>query len=176
MSEAVSGALSDAVSDAVSEALKDALSEALIIDSRVYVAGHRGLVGSAIARHLQGTGHRHLLLRTRQELDLTDLVATEAFFASAKPSHVVLARAKAGGIVANQSLRAEFNRDNLAIQSHLIHAARNHGVERLLFLGSSCICPRLAPQPLQESSLLSGPLAPTNRPYALAKIAGIEIC
>ena len=144
--------------------------------ARIFVAGHRGLVGSAIVRNLQGRGFDKLLLRTHAELDLTDAAATEAFFAQEKPDYVFLAAAKVGGIVANDSYPAEFIRDNLAIQTNVIHAAWKHGVQRLLFLGSSCIYPKLAPQPMKEEHLLTGPLEPTNRPYALAKIAGIEMC
>ncbi len=144
--------------------------------SRIYIAGHRGLVGSAIVRRLQAAGHTNLLLRTHAELDLTDARATEAFFEAERPEHVFLAAARVGGIVANNSYPAEFIRDNLAIQTNVIHAAWQTGVQRLLFLGSSCIYPKLAPQPMPESSLLTGPLEPTNRPYALAKIAGIEMC
>lgn len=145
-------------------------------DARIFVAGHRGLVGSAIVRRLQAAGHTGLLLRTHAELDLTDEAATRRFFASEKPTHVFLAAAKVGGIVANNSFPAEFIRDNLAIQTNVIHAAHLAGVQRLLFLGSSCIYPKLAPQPMRERDLLTGPLEPTNRPYALAKIAGIEMC
>jgi GDP-L-fucose synthase len=145
-------------------------------DSKIYVAGHRGLVGSAVVRRLQRDGHSALITRTHAELDLTDEHATRAFFAAEKPEYVVLAAAKVGGIVANNSYPAEFIRDNLAIQTNVIHAAYLAGVKRLLFLGSSCIYPKLAPQPMKESCLLTGPLEPTNRPYALAKIAGIEMC
>lgn len=145
-------------------------------DARIYVAGHRGLVGSAIVRRLQADGHRKLLLRTHAELDLTDEHATRAFFAAEKPEYVFLAAAKVGGIVANNTLPGAFIRDNLAIQNSVIHAAYLNGVRRLLFLGSSCIYPKLAPQPMRERDLLTGPLEPTNRPYALAKIAGIEMC
>jgi GDP-L-fucose synthase len=145
-------------------------------DTRIYVAGHRGLVGSAIVRRLQAGGHANLLLRTHAELDLTDEQATRAFFDAQRPEVVFLAAAKVGGIVANNRYPAEFIRDNLAIQTNVIHAAWRSGVKRLLFLGSSCIYPKLAPQPMQESCLLTGPLEPTNRPYALAKIAGIEMC
>jgi GDP-L-fucose synthase len=162
---------------------------------KIYVAGHRGLVGSALMRrliatpsHLRGEGwgggdavnqtgpYPNLLTRTHAELDLTDQAAVEAFFATERPDYVFLAAAKVGGILANNSYPAEFIRDNLAIQTNVIHAAWKHGVKRLLFLGSSCIYPRLAPQPMKEEHLLTGPLEPTNRPYALAKIAGIEMC
>jgi GDP-L-fucose synthase len=146
------------------------------LDSRIYVAGHRGLVGSAIVRRLRALGFGHIVQRTHAELDLTDAAAVEALFAAEKPQYVVLAAAKVGGIVANNTYPAEFIRDNLAIQTNVIHACWRHGVQRLLFLGSSCIYPRLAPQPMPESCLLTGPLEATNRPYALAKIAGIEMC
>ena len=145
-------------------------------DARIYVAGHRGLVGSALVRRLQAAGTTNLLTRSHAELDLTDERATRAFFEATRPEFVYLAAARVGGIAANSRFPAEFIRDNLAIQTHVIHAAYLTGVRRLLFLGSSCIYPRLAPQPLREDSLLSGPLEPTNRPYALAKIAGIEMC
>ena len=144
--------------------------------ARIYVAGHRGLVGSAIVRKLEADGYTHILKRTHAELDLTDAAATEAFFAEQKPEYVFLAAAKVGGIVANNTYPAEFIRDNLAIQTNVIHAAYQAGVTRLLFLGSSCIYPKHAPQPMKEEHLLTGPLEPTNRPYALAKIAGIEMC
>lgn len=144
--------------------------------ARIYVAGHRGLVGSAIVRNLEAKGYTNILKRTHAELDLTDDKATDAFFAEHKPEYVFLAAAKVGGIVANNTYPAEFIRDNLAIQNSVIHSAWKHGVTRLLFLGSSCIYPKLAPQPMQEQHLLTGPLEPTNRPYALAKIAGIEMC
>ncbi|MCB5184111.1 GDP-L-fucose synthase [Methylobacillus gramineus] len=144
--------------------------------ARIYVAGHRGLVGSAIVKNLENAGYTHLIKRTHAELDLTDLQATDAFFAEHKPEYVFLAAAKVGGIVANNTYPAEFIRDNLAIQNSVIHSAWKHGVTRLLFLGSSCIYPKLAPQPMKEEHLLTGPLEPTNRPYALAKIAGIEMC
>ncbi|MBK1614698.1 GDP-fucose synthetase [Rubrivivax gelatinosus] len=146
------------------------------LDDPIFVAGHRGLVGSAIVRRLQALGHRRLLLRTHAELDLADAVATRAFFAAERPRHVFLAAAKVGGIVANDRYPADFIRDNLAIQTSVIDAAWHGGVERLLFLGSSCIYPKHAPQPMPESCLLTGPLEPTNRAYALAKIAGIEMC
>ena len=146
------------------------------LDAPIYIAGHRGLVGSAIVKRLRAAGHTRLLMRTHAELDLTDEQATRAFFEAERPSHVFLAAAKVGGIVANNTYPAEFIRDNLAIQTNVIHSAWLAGVKRLLFLGSSCIYPKLAPQPMQESALLTGPLEPTNRPYALAKIAGIEMC
>lgn len=145
-------------------------------DARIYVPGHRGLVGSAITRKLEAEGYTNILQRTHAELDLTDAAATGAFFSEEKPDYVFLAAAKVGGIVANNTYPAEFIRDNLAIQTNVIHSAWQHGVERLLFLGSSCIYPKLAPQPMKEEYLLTGPLEPTNRPYALAKIAGIEMC
>ena len=144
--------------------------------SRIYVAGHRGLVGSALVRALRARGFANLLLRTHAELDLTDQAAVEAFFAAEKPDHVFLAAARVGGIHANNIYPAEFIRDNLAIQANVIHAAWRAGVGRLLFLGSSCIYPRDCPQPIREDYLLTGPLEATNRPYALAKIAGIEMC
>ena len=144
--------------------------------SRIYIAGHRGLVGSAIVRRLQGAGHTGLITRTHAELDLTDERATRAFFEAERPDHVFLAAAKVGGIVANNTYPAEFIRDNLAIQTNVIHSAHLAGVQRLMFLGSSCIYPKLAPQPMKERDLLTGPLEPTNRPYALAKIAGVEMC
>jgi len=145
-------------------------------NSKIYIAGHRGLVGSALMRNLKSAGYTNLILRTHAELDLTDQAATEAFFAKEKPDYVFLAAAKVGGILANNSYPAEFIRDNLAIQTNIIHAAYKNGVTRLMFLGSSCIYPKLAPQPMKEEYLLTGPLEPTNRPYALAKIAGIEMC
>ena len=145
-------------------------------NDRIYVAGHRGLVGSALVRKLEATGFRNLLARTHAELDLTNQAAVDAFFEAERPDHVFLAAAKVGGILANDSYPADFIRENLAIEANVIHAAWKSGVKRMLFLGSSCIYPRMAPQPLRESSLLTGPLEPTNRPYALAKIAGIEMC
>ncbi len=143
--------------------------------SRVFVAGHRGLVGSAIVRALRARGVDDLLLRSSAELDLRDASATEGFFRVARPEYVFLAAAKVGGIVANHRYPVEFLADNLAIQANVISAAHRHGVRRLLFLGSSCIYPKLAPQPIAETSLLTGPLEPTNRAYALAKIAGVEL-
>jgi len=145
-------------------------------ESRIYIAGHRGLVGSAIHRELTRQGYRNLLTRTHQELDLLEEPAVEALFAAEKPDYVFLAAAKVGGILANNTYPADFIRDNLIIQTNLIEASRNAGVKRLLFLGSSCIYPKLCPQPIKEEYLLTGPLEPTNRPYALAKIAGIEMC
>ncbi len=144
--------------------------------ARIYVAGHRGLVGSALVRRLRESGYNNLLLRTHTELDLTIEPATRAFFDAERPEYVFLAAAKVGGIVANNTYPAQFIRDNLAIQTNVIHAAHLTGVKRLLFLGSSCIYPKLAPQPMRESALLTGPLEPTNRPYAIAKIAGVEMC
>jgi GDP-L-fucose synthase len=145
-------------------------------ESRIYIAGHRGLVGSAIHRELTRQGYRNILARTHQELDLLEELAVEAFFAAEKPDYVFLAAAKVGGILANNTYPADFIRDNLIIQTNIIEASRNAGVKRLLFLGSSCIYPKLCPQPIKEEYLLTGPLEPTNRPYALAKIAGIEMC
>jgi GDP-L-fucose synthase len=144
-------------------------------DAPIFVAGHRGLVGSALVRALHDAGHHALLLRTSSELDLRDAAAVDRFFAQTRPRYVFLAAAKVGGIVANQRFPVEFLADNLAIQGNVIACAHRHGVERLLFLGSSCIYPRDAPQPLREEALLTGPLEPSNRPYALAKIAGIEL-
>lgn len=145
-------------------------------NARIFVAGHKGLVGSALLDYLRAAGHTELLMRDRRQLDLTRQADVEGFFASEKPEYVFLAAAKVGGIHANNTYPAEFIRDNLAIQTNVIHSAYLHGVKRLLFLGSSCIYPRMAPQPMKESCLLTGPLEPTNRPYALAKIAGIEMC
>ena len=144
--------------------------------ARIYIAGHRGLVGSAIYRNLEAQGYRNLVVRTHAELDLADQAATAFFFKTEKPEYVFLAAARVGGIHANNTYPAEFISTNLAIQNNVIHAAWQHDVTRLLFLGSSCIYPKHAPQPMQETSLLTGPLEPTNRPYALAKIAGIETC
>jgi GDP-L-fucose synthase len=144
--------------------------------SRVYVSGHRGLVGSAICRLLNENGYKNLLLRTRQQLDLKDRAAVWGFFASMQPEYVVLAAAKVGGIHANNSYPADFVSENLLIQSNVIDACYEFGVQRLLFLGSSCIYPKLCPQPIREEYLLTGPLEPTNRPYAVAKISGIEQC
>jgi GDP-L-fucose synthase len=144
--------------------------------ARIYVAGHRGLAGSAIARALQAAGYRNLLLRTSQELDLAEQAPTRAFFEAERPEYVIDAAAKVGGITANASLPAEFIRINLAIQTNVIHESWRAGVRRVLFLGSNCVYPRDCPQPIKEEYLLTGPLEPTNRPYALAKIAGLEMC
>jgi GDP-L-fucose synthase len=144
--------------------------------ARIYVAGHRGLAGSALVRRLQRGGYTHLVTRTHAELDLTDAAATQAFFAAERPDYVLLAAAKVGGILANDTYPADFIRENLAIQNNVIHQAWSHGVKRLLFLGSSCIYPRDCPQPIREDYLLTGPLEATNRAYALAKIAGVEMC
>jgi GDP-L-fucose synthase len=145
-------------------------------DERIYVAGHRGLVGSAIVRRLRASGAGNLALRTHTELDLTDGAAVDAFFARERPAQVYLAAAKVGGIVANDSYPADFLYQNLMIQTNVIEAARRHGVRKLLFLGSSCIYPKHAPQPMKEEHLLTGPLEPTNEAYAVAKIAGIKTC
>lgn len=145
-------------------------------DSRIFVAGHRGLVGSAIVRRLEAEGCHELILRTSKELDLRDPLAVDAFFATEKPEYVFLAAAKVGGILANSTRPAEFIFDNLAIQNNVIDSCHKHEAEKLLFLGSSCIYPKLAPQPMPEDCLLTGPLEPTNQPYAIAKIAGIEMC
>jgi len=144
--------------------------------SKIYIAGHRGLVGSALVRRLQAKGYTNIVTRTHAELELRDQVAVQAFFTAEKPDYVILAAAKVGGIYANNTYPAEFIHDNLLIQNNVIHSAYQHNVERLLFLGSSCIYPKNAPQPMTEECLLTGPLEPTNRPYALAKIAGIEMC
>jgi GDP-L-fucose synthase len=143
--------------------------------SRIYVAGHRGLAGSAIVRRLRAEGFERLVLRTHAEVDLTSQAQTEAFFASEKPEYVFLAAAKVGGILANNTRRAEFIRDNLLIQTNVIDSAWRNGVKKLVFLGSSCIYPKLAKQPMTEDALLTGPLEPTNEPYAIAKIAGIKM-
>jgi len=145
-------------------------------EDKIYVAGHRGLAGSALLRQLEAGGHSNLLTRTRAELDLADRAAVQRFFGSERPEHVFLAAAKVGGIYANNAYPADFIFQNLAIQNNVIEAAWRMGVKRLLFLGSSCIYPRDCPQPMKEEYLLSGPLEPTNQPYALAKIAGIELC
>ncbi len=145
-------------------------------NTRIYVAGHTGLAGSAIVRALRARGYTNLVVRPHSELDLTDSHAVAAFFAAERPDVVFLAAAKVGGILANQTYPADFIQDNLAIQTNVIHEAWRAGVKRLLFLGSSCVYPRDCPQPIREEYLLAGPLEPTNRPYAIAKIAGIDMC
>jgi GDP-L-fucose synthase len=145
-------------------------------NARIYVAGHHGLVGSAIVRRLQADGATHLILRSHRELDLINQAAVEAFFAAERPEYVFLAAAKVGGIHANSTYPAEFIRDNLAIQTNVIHNAWKYGTKKLLFLGSSCIYPRDCPQPIKEEYLLTGPLEATNEWYAIAKIAGLKMC
>ncbi|MDH4329789.1 MAG: GDP-L-fucose synthase [Nitrospira sp.] len=145
-------------------------------EARTYIAGHRGMVGSALLRSLEARGYRNLLYRTSKELDLRDGRAVDQFFAETKPEYVIIAAAKVGGIMANSTLPAEFLYDNLAIQTNLIHHAYLHGVKKLLLLGSSCIYPRDCPQPIREEYLLTGPLEKTNEWYAVAKIAGIKMC
>jgi len=145
-------------------------------DSKIYVAGHRGMVGSAILRKLNAEGFSNLVVRTSSELDLRNQVAVSDFFANEKPEYVFLAAAKVGGIIANNTYRADFLYENLAIQNNVIHSAYLNGVKKLMFLGSSCIYPQIAPQPLKEEYLLTGLLEPTNEPYAIAKIAGIKMC
>ncbi|MET3120947.1 GDP-L-fucose synthase [Oxalobacteraceae bacterium GrIS 2.11] len=144
--------------------------------AKIFVAGHRGLVGSALVKVLQKDGYSNLLCRTHAELDLTNQAAVDALFAQERPEFVLLAAAKVGGIHANNTYPAEFIQANLAMQNNVLHASYKNGVQRLLFLGSSCIYPKLAPQPMREEYLLTGPLEPTNRPYAMAKLAGIEQC
>jgi GDP-L-fucose synthase len=144
--------------------------------ARIYVAGHRGMVGSAIVRRLGAAGYGNLVTRTRAELDLLDQAAVHRFLAETKPDYVFIAAARVGGIQANNLQRAEFLYENLQIQNNLIHGAHVAGVQRLMFLGSSCIYPRDCPQPIKEDHLLTGPLEPTNEPYAIAKIAGIKLC
>ncbi len=143
---------------------------------KIYIAGHRGMVGSGILRNLRAKGYDNFVLRTSKELDLRNQAAVDAFFETEKPAYVVLAAAKVGGIQANNIYRAEFLYENMMIEANVIHAAYKHGVDKLLFLGSSCIYPKMAPQPLREDSLLSGFLESTNEPYAIAKIAGIKLC
>jgi GDP-L-fucose synthase len=145
-------------------------------NSKIYICGHRGMVGSAISRALKNEGFHNLVFRTSQELDLRNQQAVQSFFDNEKPEFVFVAAAKVGGIHANNTFKADFLYDNLMIQSNVIHASYIHGVKKLLFLGSSCIYPKMAPQPLQEDSLLTGLLEPTNEPYAIAKIAGIKMC
>jgi GDP-L-fucose synthase len=145
-------------------------------DSKIYVAGHRGLAGSAILRRLESGGYRNFVLRTHAELELTDQGAVERFFADTRPEYVFLAAAKVGGIHANNTYRAEFIYQNLMVQANIINASYRVGVRKLLFLGTSCIYPKFAPQPMKEEYLLTGLLEPTNEPYAVAKIAGIKMC
>jgi GDP-L-fucose synthase len=153
--------------------MSDAFSHPVPLDAPFYVAGHRGLVGSAVWRHLEGRGHSQLIGRTSSELDLRDRGAVDAFFDEARPEYVVLAAAKVGGIVANSTYPADFLSENIRIQVNVLDAAARTGVRRLLFLGSSCIYPKYADQPIREDSLLTGPLEPTNDAYAIAKIAGV---
>lgn len=145
-------------------------------DAKIYVAGHRGLVGSAIVRNLTKQGYENIITRTRTELDLIDAQAVADFFAAEKPEYVFMAAAKVGGIMANNTYPADFIYENLAVQNNVIHNAHAHDVTKLLFLGSSCIYPKLAPQPIKEEYFLTGPLEPTNEAYAVAKIAGITMC
>ena len=145
-------------------------------NAKIYVAGHRGLVGSAIMRRLQAGGYNNLVTRGHSELDLTDQQAVQQFYAAEKPDYVFIAAAKVGGIHVNNTYPADFIYRNLMIECNLIHGAYQHGVKKLLFLGSTCIYPKLAPQPMKEEHLLTGPLEPTNEPYAVAKIAGIKMC
>ncbi|WP_400191529.1 GDP-L-fucose synthase family protein [Hymenobacter sp. B81] len=146
------------------------------LNARIFVAGHRGMVGSALVRRLRRAGYSNLLLRTSRELDLRNQAAVEQFFTRERPEYVLLAAAKVGGIHANNCYRADFLQENLLIQTNVIGASYRHGVRKLLFLGSSCIYPKLAPQPIKEEYLLTGPLEPTNEPYAIAKIAGLKLC
>jgi len=143
---------------------------------KIYIAGHRGMVGSSIVRHLEKNGYSNLITRTSAELDLRDQQSVEKFFSSEKPDYVFLAAAKVGGILANNNYRGEFIYDNLMIEANIIHQSSVHHVKKLLFLGSSCIYPKLAPQPLKEEYILTGSLEPTNQSYAVAKIAGIQLC
>lgn len=145
-------------------------------NAKIYVAGHRGMVGSAILRKLRAEGYTNFVLRDSAQLDLRSQVEVDEFFRREKPDYVFLAAAKVGGILANNTYRAEFLYDNLMIEANVIHSAYRYGVKKLMFLGSSCIYPKMAPQPLQEDSLLTGLLEPTNEPYAIAKIAGIKLC
>jgi GDP-L-fucose synthase len=145
-------------------------------NAKIFVAGHRGLVGSALVRCLERSGHANILKRSRSELDLEDALAVRRFFAQERPDYVMLAAAKVGGILANETYPAEFIHANLAVQTNVIHECWRHGAKRLLFLGSSCVYPRACPQPIREDYLLTSALEPTNRAYALAKIAGIEMC
>ena len=151
-------------------------NKSLFSDAKIYVAGHRGLAGSAIVRRLQREGCTSIVTRTRAELDLSNTLAVDEFFEEVRPEYVFMAAAKVGGILANNTYPADFIQENLAIQNNTMDAARRAGVKRLLFLGSSCIYPRDCPQPIREEYMLTGPLEATNRPYAVAKIAGIETC
>jgi len=146
------------------------------LNQKIYVAGHRGMVGSAIVRNLEAQGYTNIITRTHAQMDLTDQAAVKTFFETEKPEQVYLAAAKVGGIYANNTFPAEFIYDNLMVQNNVIHQAFLNGVKKLLFLGSSCIYPRLAQQPMSEDALLTGKLEPTNEPYAIAKIAGIKMC
>jgi len=146
------------------------------LNQKIYIAGHRGMVGSAIVRNLEAKGFNNIVTRTHAELDLTNQAKVATFFEQEKPDQVYLAAAKVGGIHANNTYPAEFIYDNLMVQNNVIHQAFVHGVKKLLFLGSSCIYPKLAPQPMSEDALLTGKLEPTNEPYAIAKIAGIKMC
>ncbi|MBF0265782.1 MAG: GDP-L-fucose synthase [Gammaproteobacteria bacterium] len=148
----------------------------MLKESKIYIAGHRGLVGSAILRHLKSSGFSNFITRTHDELELTNQLAVHEFFKQEKPDYVFLAAAKVGGIHANNTYPADFIYDNLMVQSNVIHAAYENQVKRLLFLGSSCIYPKTVPQPMREDALMTAPLEPTNEPYALAKIAGIKLC
>lgn len=152
------------------------MTKPLQFDSCIFVAGHRGMVGSALVRNLQQRGYRNLVLRTRQELDLLDQEAVHEFMQATRPDYIFVAAGKVGGIVANNTYRAEFIYQNITIAGNLIHAAYATGVGRLMYLGSSCIYPRDCPQPMKEEYFLTGPLEPTNEPYAIAKIAGIKMC
>ncbi|SNC66460.1 GDP-L-fucose synthase [Hymenobacter gelipurpurascens] len=146
------------------------------LNARIYVAGHRGMVGAALVRRLKQAGYFNLITRSSQELDLRDQGAVEDFFSLENPEYVLLAAAKVGGILANNTYRADFLYDNLMIQSNVLRESQRRGVKKLLFLGSSCIYPKMAPQPIKEDYLLTGPLEPTNEPYAIAKIAGLKLC
>ena len=152
------------------------MSEAIAKDAPIFVAGHRGMVGSAIVRALEAGGYRNVVTRTHAQLDLCDQAATAEFMASVRPAYVFMAAAKVGGIQANNTYRAEFLYQNLLIEANVVHAAWRAGVKRMLFLGSSCIYPRDCPQPIREEYLLTGPLEQTNEPYAIAKIAGLKLC
>ncbi len=152
------------------------MNKHISVDAKIYVAGHRGMVGGAIVRNLQAAGYRNIVTRSHAELDLSNQAAVDAFFAAEKPQYVFLAAAKVGGIHANNVYRGEFIYQNLMIQNNVIDAAYRNGVDRLMFLGSSCIYPRDCLQPIKEEYLLTGPLEKTNQPYAVAKIAGIEMC